>query len=108
MFAATYDALRFHGVTMKSIVRYTIIVNTHCSGGSSSPIQCCIDNLVSGAGWHGCSAAGYMASALARVYSQAVENGGHVKRVTVVQDSSVPRGRGTQVRVAPSIHTGRL
>ena len=45
-----------------------------------------------------------MASALARVYSQAVENGARVKRITVVQDSNVPRGRGTQVRVAPCIY----
>ena len=26
MFAATYDALRFHGVTMKSIVRYNYYI----------------------------------------------------------------------------------
>ena len=78
----------------------------HCRGGSSSPIQCCVDNLASGAGWHGCSAAGY-GQCLGKS-SQAVENGTRVKRVTAVQDSNVPRGRGTQVRVAPSIHTGRL
>ena len=44
-----------------------------------------------------------MANALVRVYSQAVENGARVKRITAVQDSNVPRGRGTQVMVAPSI-----
>ena len=44
--------------------------------------------------------------------SQVVENGARVKMITVVQDSNVPRGRGTQVRVAPCIYiiiyTGRL
>ena len=98
MFAAAYDALRFHGVTMKS---GTIIINTHCRGGSSSPIQCYVHNLASGAGWRSCSAAGY--GQCLGESSQAVENGARVKRVTVVQDSNVPRGRGTQGRVAPSI-----